>query len=387
MVTGFVATRRVPAPPTPPEVQIDVSTPPVPDPIDLASFAVSPDGQKLVFVGVADGQSKLLVRSLASVTPQPLPGTEGALAPFWSGDSRSVAFYVDTELKRIDLDGGLPRAIASGSFGTGGSWNRDGTILFTPNPGSPVLRVSADGGAPTPVTRKEPSHVGHAFLHFLPDGRHFLYFVTGAPDVRGVYIGRLDTQTTRKLFDSEAGAVFAAGHLLFIRQTTLFAHEFDAGRLELKGTPFRVAEGVLGNPPFYLTLSASAEGTLAMRIGAARKQNQLIWIDRSGAEVGAVGEPNMGMAAPSPSPDGARLVVNRQPTTRPLAPICGSWSSVAGWSIASRPTSAATCLRAGHGGAIALPMARTEKGASSCTTNGQRVLTRNACWCRQPAKK
>jgi len=127
------------------EMQFEITTPAVVDPEDLPSFAISPDGQTLLFLGTDQGQPALWTRSLKTVVAQPLAGTREAFLPFWSPDSRSVAFYAEGVLKRIDLDGGLVRPLAKASFGAGGSWNRDGVILFSKNPASPIYRISEAG--------------------------------------------------------------------------------------------------------------------------------------------------------------------------------------------------------------------------------------------------
>ena len=148
-------------------------------------------------MAAVEGQPHVWVRSLDSVVSRPLPGTAGASLPFWSPDSRSVGFYADGSLKRIDLAGGLVRELGKALFGFGGAWNRDGAILMVQSPASPILRTSADGTTPVEITRLDGKQAGHAQPHFLPDERHFLYFVQGTPDVRGAYVGQLDEPGTR----------------------------------------------------------------------------------------------------------------------------------------------------------------------------------------------
>ncbi len=274
-----------------PEMQFEITTPAVVDPEDLPSFEISPDGQTLVFLGTDQGQPLAVDKIPQTVVAQPLAGTREAFLPFWSPDSRSVAFYAEGVLKRIDLDGGLVRPLAKASFGAGGSWNSDGVILFSKNPASPIYRISEAGESEAAVTRLDGGQAGHTFPHFLPDGRHFLYLVAGAPDIRGIYIGQLDGATPQKLFDADAGAVYASGHLLFIRERTLWAQPFDAARLELKGSPFAVTESLLGRMGYFNTISATPGGALAFRTGSARKEQQFVWFDRTtGREVSRVGE-------------------------------------------------------------------------------------------------
>jgi Tol biopolymer transport system component len=245
---------------------------------------------------------------------RPLAGTEGALLPFWSADSRSVAFIADAELKRIDLDGGLVRTL-TGAAGAGGTWNQENVILFPPIPASPILRISGEGGAPIDVTRLESSHAGHLYPHFLPGGRHFLYYVQGTPDARGVYVGQLAGGTPRKLFDADSPAVYASGHLLFIRRATLFAYQFDAKRLQLEGQPFAVAEGVVDafNTSRYTTLSAAPGGSVAFRVGAFEADKQFVWLDRAGNNPETVGAPDpAGPLSPSMSPKRDRVALVRR---------------------------------------------------------------------------
>jgi hypothetical protein len=296
------ATRAAPAAA---EVRLNIDTPGVSDPSDLASLAVSPDGLNVAFVAAVDGQPHVWVRPLDSVTSRPLPGTAGAYLPFWSADSRSVAFYADGSLKRIDLAGGLVRPLAKAIYGFGGAWNRDGTILLVQTPDSPILRTSADGAAPAPVTHIDVKQTSHAQPHFLPDGRHFLYFVQGNPEVRGVYLGELDGPATRKLFDADSAAVYTSGHVLFVRRARLFAQPFDVSRLEPSGAPFPIADDVSGSQ--LAGVSASAEGVLAFRTGSVSVERQFVWFDRSGKEIGTVGDADSEKLFPSASPDLAHV--------------------------------------------------------------------------------
>src|SRR5262249_19061074 len=151
-----------------------VVTPPTPD---AASMAVSPDGRKLVFVASNQRRTQLFLRPLDSVNAQALPGTEDATYPFWSPNSRSIGFFAENKLKRIDLPAGLVQVLTSALFGGGGTWNQDDVILFTPRASSGVARVAAVGGPVVEVTRLDSPHpIRHLFPYFLPDGRHFLFY-------------------------------------------------------------------------------------------------------------------------------------------------------------------------------------------------------------------
>jgi Tol biopolymer transport system component len=295
-----------------PEMRLEITTPSTTDPVSLA---LSPDGQKIVFVATSEGRSRLWVRLLDAVSPRPLVGTDNASFPFWSPDSRSVGFFADGNLKRIDLDGGGSiQVLASASTGRGGEWNRDGTIIFSPRTSSPIFRVSATGGEPVPLTRLDPPQGAHRFPKFLPDGRHFLYYVTGGPETNGVYIGQLDGSETRRLFDADAGAVYASsGQLLFARQGRLFAQDFDPVRLALTGNPYLMGEQVevAVNYNGMAAVSASA-GHIVYRTGSASGLRQFLWLDRTGKEVGKIGEPDAaGPLNPSLSPAGHSVALQR----------------------------------------------------------------------------
>ena len=222
-----------------------------------------------------------------SPAARPLSGTERATRPFWSPDSRSIAFITDTRLRRIDIDGGSAQTLASGiPVPLGGAWNTDGTIVFANNPGGPLFRVSARGGEVVAATRVAmPQQRGHMYPRFLPDGRHFLFFVSGSPDAHGVHVGRLDSFDETRLFDADTPAVYADGHLLFVREGKLWARAFDPDRLELQGDAYAIGDQMTPGT----SLSASAAGTIAYRTASPDSgRRQLVWVDRSGRETDRV---------------------------------------------------------------------------------------------------
>jgi eukaryotic-like serine/threonine-protein kinase len=266
----------------PPELHVDISTPPATEP---ASIAISPDGRKVVFEANSDG-SRLWLRSLDSTVTRPLPGTEDASYPFWSPDSRSVAFFADGKLKRADIDGGYVQTLATATTGRGGTWNRDGLILFAPNNNNrPVYRIPASGGEPAAVTQLDaPRQTAHQFPQFLPDGNHFLFYVQG--ELPGVYLGQLDSaglagttgpSETRRLLEADTGAVYAnSGQLLFARQSTLFAQDFDLGRLMTTGDPFAVEVRTSQKAQVVVAVSVSATGTIIYRTVPASDRQSTI---------------------------------------------------------------------------------------------------------------
>jgi Tol biopolymer transport system component len=292
------------------EMRLELTTPATTDPVSLA---ISPDGEKIVFVATSEERPQLWLRFLNSTSARPMAGTEYASFPFWSPDSGSVGFFADGKLKRIDIDGGSVQTLAKVPVPAGGAWNRDGVIVFPMVPDSSLFRISAFGGDPVPATQLQPQQTGHRFPQFLPDSRHFLYYVGGSPQARGIYLGNLDGTASRRLFDSDGPAVYASsGHLLFVRQSTLFAQSFDPVRLELSGTPHSVAEHVAVSGWGMAALSASAAGPISYRPGSSGGKRQLIWFDRSGKEIARIGNPEIATPAyPSISPDYRSLAVQR----------------------------------------------------------------------------
>jgi len=289
------------------EMRLDINTLPTSD----RSFAISPDGLKVIFPARLQGQSQLWLRDLDSPEARPLPGTERATSPFWSPDSRSIGFFsADTrQLKRMDIAEGSVRILASTPAPGGGDWGKDGTIIFSANPGNPLFRLSAEGELVAVTQFESPQQRVQSFPQFLPDGRHFLFFVTGSPEARGVYFGQLDGLKTRRLFDADGPAVYAAaGHLLFMRDGKVLAQGFDPDRLELKGDPFPIADHVARGT----ILSASAAGPIAYRMASADSgQRQLVWVNRAGQETEKVVYPDTAAPGPSLSRDGHRVAVFR----------------------------------------------------------------------------
>ncbi len=295
------------------EVRFEFNTPQTSDPYPV-SLAISPDGQQIVFVGTFDGQPQLFLRSLNSVSARPLTGTEGGFYPFWSADGGSIGFFAGGKLRRIDIDGGLVRVLANAPNPVGGTWNRDGTILFTPNYTGPIFRTSAAAEESVSLTRIDGSQASHRFPQFLPDGRHFLYYIPSSVEVRGVYVGNLDGGAPIRLLDADAPASYAAtGHLLFVREGRIIAQKFDPAKLMLTENPFPVAEQVMGvTDSSAAGLSVSVAGPIVYRAGSPSGQRQFIWFDRSGKETGVAGTPDsVPSRDPSIAPDGRRVGFHR----------------------------------------------------------------------------
>jgi serine/threonine protein kinase/Tol biopolymer transport system component len=274
--------------------------------------SISPNGRRLAFTAKDEsGKVMLWVRSLDTLAAQPLPGTEGAGLPFWSPDTRSIGFFAQGKLKKINVEGGPPQTLCDAPNGRGGSWNRDGVIVFAPNNTSPLNRVPSAGGEVVAVTKVMSQQTGHRFPSFLPDGKNFLYFA--APSV-GVFIGSLDSVDGQRLLAADSPAVYAPpGYVLFIRQGTLLAQPFDAKKLHLNGEPVPIAEQVASDGPGE-AFSVSENGALAYRTGAGTANLHLMWVDRNGKLIESIGVPG-GYLGPDLSPDGKRVAVHRHEST------------------------------------------------------------------------
>jgi serine/threonine protein kinase/Tol biopolymer transport system component len=274
-------------------------------------MSLSPDGRHLAFIAIPPSKPRRLwVRSFDSLVAKPLEGTEGAISPFWSPDSRSIGFYsyFDGKLKKVALSGGLPETLCD-AWGWGATWSRDGVIVFENHAG--LYRVAATGGAPTLVAAREATgrSAWHIQPQFLPDGRHFLRSTIprGFLQDYSIEIGSLDSPKTEHLLDTNSIALYAApDYLVYMKGSTLMAQGFDAQRLRLTTEPVPVAEGV---PRVFgdYSFSVSQSGVLAYQTGEAGT-NELVWFNRQGERLGTVG-PEGSYSNPALSPDGTKLAV------------------------------------------------------------------------------
>jgi Tol biopolymer transport system component len=291
----------------------------LPEKSALRAAALSPDGARLVLVARdPSGKNLLWIRPLDSLAMQPLPNTENPSFPFWSPDSRFIGFFADGKLKKIDASGGPPQTLCDAPINRGGTWNREGVILFCPVGDGPLYRVSASGGLPTPVTRFDPSRgeASHRWPFFLPDGRHFLYHVAsfgsgGQQEKMGIYVGSLDSKEERFLLRANSSVAYAPpGYLLFLRERNLLAQPFDVKSLRITGDPLLVAEEIQYFLQTHSSLfSVSENGVLLYQGRSAAGLSQLFWFDRSGKEMGSLGAP-ANQANPRISPDGKRVALD-----------------------------------------------------------------------------
>ena len=261
----------------------------------LSSGRISPDGKKLAFTARdAAGKQLLWVRPLDGLIAQPLADTDAATNPFWSPDSRFIAYFVPGKLMKVAATGGPPQTVCATMPGNrGGAWNRDGVIVMNGGPSTPLKRVPAAGGDPSPALRLMPGQTSHVFPWFLPDGHHVLFYAYGATDdANGIYVGSLDTGESTRIAGADSGAVFApTGYLLFVRQGTLLAQRFSSKTRTLSEDPFPVAEHVESSGvPGFVSFSVSDNGALVYGIGSGRSSGvQMVLVDRGGKSVASYG--------------------------------------------------------------------------------------------------
>jgi eukaryotic-like serine/threonine-protein kinase len=277
-------------------------------------LAISPDGTRLVFASLGpDGKQMLWLRPLEAASSQPLPGTEDGSYPFWSPDSRFIGFFAEGKLKTIAAAGGPAQVLCDAPDGRGGTWNRENTILFAHTYNGPLYSISAGGGTPVTVTELDSSQQenSHRWPQFLPDGRHFLFFVRSRQGaVGGAYVGSLDRKEKKLLFRNLSNVVYATpGYVLFVRENTLMAQAFDSRNLNLHGDPAPIGQGVLVNTPYSRAVLSVSDNRILAYGGAGDLQpSRLRWLDRTGKQIGTVGDPGA-YANPRLSPDGTKLAV------------------------------------------------------------------------------
>jgi Tol biopolymer transport system component len=278
---------------------------------------ISPDGRTLAFVATVEGKTQLWVRPLNSTMAKPL--TEIIRGPFWSPDSRFIAFFHDSRLKKIALAGGAAETLCDAPGNSGGTWNRDGVILFSAAR-SGILRISASGGAATKVTTvdRAQGEFNHTSPVFLPDGKHFLFYkIHSDPAKSSVFLASLEGGEPRQLFSTDSRIIGVAlnpsatdeGWLVYARQGALVAHPFDFRRNQLAGERIAITGQIRVDAFGAARFSLAANGTLVLLEGSANQQ--LVWLDRAGKRLGTVGQPGIFLDL-ALSPDEQRLVVERR---------------------------------------------------------------------------
>ena len=279
------------------------------------TMAISPDGRMLVFSAEAKNNiPQLWLRSLDSLESHPLSGTEQAFAPFWSPDSKWIAFFsANGMLKKVEASGGPVETVCAAQSGRGGAWNPDGLIIFAPNISQPLFQVAATGGTPVPITQLDASRQEntHRWPQFLPDGKHYLFFVrAGLPSATGLYVGKVGSSERQQVLSISTNASYAPpGYLLFGRGDALMVQPFDAQNIRITGEPTATARDVSFIPaPSFLNFSVSQTGLLVYSSGAVEMGRELVWYDRQGKLLSKLGLPEYS-SWPQISPDGKQLAI------------------------------------------------------------------------------
>jgi Tol biopolymer transport system component len=274
--------------------------------------AVSPDGKSVVFTGGKRGAAEVLwLRKFSEAQPKAIAGTEGATRPFWAPDGQSIAFFAGGRLKRVNLETGSVQEICAGDYGVGGTWNRDGTILFGRRFNEGLNRVNAAGGEPVAVTKIDPARreSGHLWPQFLSDGEHFVYLNRTFADERNqIAATSLKGGPHKFLVKADALVGVDDGYLLYVRETILYAHRFDEDALELRGDPIEITRGLAYGESWATSgASVSPAGVIAWYpVFSARVD--INEYDRRGLIVRTVFSDD-GLQDPQLSPDGKRLLV------------------------------------------------------------------------------
>ena len=385
--------RRAPVPP--PVVRFNI---PIPGELATAGpSAVSPDGRMVAFdASDASGRRRLWIRALDAVEARIVPGTEGAGRPFWSADSRYLAFFAEGKLRKVAVSGGPAQTICDAPQGSDGTWGPDGTILFDGAANDPIWKVSAAGGVAEPLVtpRKEEATSSVGWPDILPDGRHFLYVLYGATGGdQTLMVGSLDGGAPKRLLVTGSRVQYAPGYLLYVREQTLVAHPFDADALEFTGDPVPIGEGLGVDAVGLASFSVSRTGVLVLRSGQGTGY-QFIWVTRDGKDTpvmeatgnfrdAALSPDGRRLAFESTTPDGSDIWVRdleRGVTSRftfdPTGEIAPLWSPDGRRIVFSARTPRSLFVKDASGAREAEPLLETpeDKVASDWTRDGTHIV-------------
>jgi eukaryotic-like serine/threonine-protein kinase len=279
------------------------------------AIALSPDGTGLAYVARQVGTQQIYLRAMDNLEAKPIPGTEGATAPFFSPDGQWIGFFAGGKLKKISVSGGAALILCDAAYSGGASWGSQGMIAFTPTANVSAIQQEPDvGGVPRPLSRLEKETVSHRWPEFLPGGKAVL-FAAGQTAVSfsnaRVAVLSVGTGQQRNLIEGAAQPRYApSGHLVYAQGGSLMAVPFDPKRLEVTGTAVPVVEGVLQSPVTGAAqYSISATGSLVyVKGGVQATQLSLVWVNRNGTEQ-PLAAPEHAYFAPRLSPDGRRVAV------------------------------------------------------------------------------
>ncbi len=284
-------------------------------PYPANDVALAPNGRTAALVAYEEHANKYVIwiYEVGSASAKSLAGTEGASHPFWSPDGKSIGFFADGKLKKVELTGEAPQVLCDAPHGRGGTWNRDGVILFSPNTAVGLYRISSGGGSPVQVTQPDPSksETSHRWPVFLPDGKHFLYLAanfSGDFQKNTIYAGSLDSNAKLAVIATSSNAAYAdPGYLLYVRDNALVVQRFDTKRLALQGDPHTITDEVQYFAQIAMGVFAAAgSDTLIVQTGTGADKSQLTWFDRAGKQIGTIGNPGL-LTNPALSPDGRHV--------------------------------------------------------------------------------
>jgi eukaryotic-like serine/threonine-protein kinase len=274
------------------------------------AVALSPDGTRLAYVARLGGMQQLYLRAMDSLEAKRIPGTEGAVNPFFSPDGQWLGFFADGKLKKVSVSGGPALSLGEGALSRGASWGSPGMIVYAPTPTSILQQISDAGGVSQPLTRLEKGETSHRWPEFLPGGKAFLFVPGTAANYAQVAVQLIGTSERRNLVQGGTNPHYAqSGHLVYAQGGNLMATRFDPERLMVTGTPVPVLEGVVQSTIGAAQYSFSGNGALVyVPGGTQRTQNRLVWVSRNGAEL-PLSAPARTYAEPRVSPDGRRVAV------------------------------------------------------------------------------